>query len=213
MAARAKRGCPGAANLDGLVLKSWSESLPRDALPAAQFRDVRSTHQSGTGRRTRIARHETQQARALRPLNTWRPDRRCSDPSVFAPLNSRLPGEHPGGIACCVPVLLLRGGGRWRRDGADEVDESVGVGPFVVVPAEYLEEPPAGAGEGCVEDAGCGVADNVAGDDWFVGVLDDACEVACRGGSEDVVHFDAARLAGEGDGEVGDGSVGDRYAQ
>src|SRR5919204_3146273 len=78
-------------------------------------------------------------------------------------------------------------------DAGDEVGGAAAVAPLVVVPAEDLDHLALAAGldHGAlgVEDAAVGVADDVAGDDGVLGVLEDALERAGGELLEDVVDL------------------------
>ena len=65
-------------------------------------------------------------------------------------------------------------------DEAGEVGESAGVAPLVVVPAEDLDEPAGGLGQGRVEDARGAVADDVGGDERLVLVAQPTRQRAAR---------------------------------
>src|SRR4051812_29336031 len=63
------------------------------------------------------------------------------------------------------------------------LDETVGVAPLVVIPGYDLEQVVADdVGEGQVDDARVRVADEVAGDEWLVGDVEDALEARFLGG-------------------------------
>src|SRR5215211_6795500 len=88
-----------------------------------------------------------------------------------------------------------------------QVDKSLGVAPFVVVPAEHLGQVAVGLGQGRVEDAGGVVADDVAGHDRVGRVADDALQRALGGGPVGVVDLLDGGLAAEDHGQVGQGAV------
>src|SRR5919199_4363719 len=96
---------------------------------------------------------------------------------------------------------------------ADEVNGAVGVAPLVVVPAQDLDGLAAGHRERRIEDAARGVTDDVAGDYEGFGVFEDVLQFALGGLFEGGVHLIFRNLAREVGDEVGDGAVGDGYAQ
>ena len=94
-------------------------------------------------------------------------------------------------------------------DEFEEVDATVGVAPFVVVPADELEEfaVELDAGPG-VEDAGVGVVDEVGGGDFVLGVGQDALEVGFARLFHGRLDFGVAGFLGRLDGEVDHGDRG-----
>src|SRR5450631_3310562 len=96
---------------------------------------------------------------------------------------------------------------------ADEVDDTVGVAPLVVVPAEDLDAVADDLGEGRVNDGGKRVALEVRADQQVFVITEDALELALRGCLEGSVYgLDVGRL-GADEGQVNDGDVGGGNAQ
>ena len=100
------------------------------------------------------------------------------------------------------------------RDLLEQVDATVGIAPFVVVPGDEFEElvVELDARTG-VKDAGAGVVDEVAGNDLVLGVAEDALEVGLAG----LLHGGADLLVAGGlgslNGEVDDGNGRGRHAE
>src|SRR5437588_6545712 len=94
--------------------------------------------------------------------------------------------------------------GRERlRHPLDEIDEPARVAPFVVVPAEDLDEPPVHHRQLAVERAGVRRADDVGGDERFVRELEEPLERTARGGCpKRFVHLVLRRLAAEDHNQV-----------
>src|SRR5688572_22217721 len=94
-----------------------------------------------------------------------------------------------------------------------EVHQTVGVAPFVVIPGNNLDLVADDLGQTGVKDGRGGIADDVGGDDRSVRVGQDAlpfvglCSLLQHG-----VDFLDRGLPGDGDGQVGGGAGGDRYA-
>src|SRR5690606_13519219 len=92
-------------------------------------------------------------------------------------------------------------------------DERGRVAELVVVPAQHLDLVADHLGHAGVEDRGVRVADDVAGDDRVLGVLEDALPLRLRGGGlqRGVDGLDGDLLL-RGEGEVGGGAGDDRDA-
>src|SRR5512137_1264463 len=89
-----------------------------------------------------------------------------------------------------------------------QVDKPAGIAPLVVVPGDDLDQVAVeDLGREQVDDAGPGVAQEIAGDERLVGDAEDALERAGRGGLEGGVDvLDRGRLLQDGH-EVDDGDV------
>ena len=91
----------------------------------------------------------------------------------------------------------------------NEVADTAGVAPLVIVPGNELDEGVGKLNTGLgVEDGGVGVADEVGGDDSLVSVLDDALVLALRcslDGSGDLVVLGGLLEA--------DDEIDDRYVE
>ena len=96
----------------------------------------------------------------------------------------------------------------------EQVDAAIGVTPLVVVPGDELEELVvqfhAGA---CVENAGAGVVDEVAGDDLILGVAKDALEVSLAGLLHGLADLLIAGGLGGLEGEINDRNGRGRHAE
>lgn len=82
-------------------------------------------------------------------------------------------GPQPGLISSQNKHLF---GGIDLGDVGQEVEDTAGVAPLVVVPGDQLDEVVVEGDTGLdIEDGGVGVAEHVAGDDIVVGVGQNAC--------------------------------------
>src|SRR5215469_16890939 len=86
---------------------------------------------------------------------------------VMTILLARIQWLFPQAVPCELCLQLAA-----DKDG--QVSHSGRVAPLVVVPAEHLDQRPGRLGKRCVEDAGRGVADDVAGDDRVRAVAQNA---------------------------------------
>ena len=91
-----------------------------------------------------------------------------------------------------------------------KVNQTVGVAPLVVVPADELVEGIAEVDAGLgIDDGGAGVVDKVLGDDGKVGVSKDPLELGTfRGGLEGGIDLLAGAGLGGTDGEIDHGHIG-----
>src|SRR5262249_50411441 len=78
----------------------------------------------------------------------------------------RRPGGEPRLSARAFPTGLQPG-----SDDGGEVGEAAGVAPFVVIPAEHLDQDARGLRQARVKHAGGGVTDDVAGDQGMSAVV------------------------------------------
>ena len=81
-------------------------------------------------------------------------------------------------------IVSVRNRSQGRRDQAGQVDEAVGVTPFVVIPADDLHQVSSDFCEPGVEDARRGVGHDVGRNDGILGVGEEALELTVGGSGE-----------------------------
>jgi hypothetical protein len=90
----------------------------------------------------------------------------------------------------------------------DQVADTAGVAPLVVVPGDELDEGVAQLDTSLsVEDGGGGVADEVSGDESVLGVLEDTLVLALGGGLDGSLDFVVLGGLLEADDEIDNGDV------
>jgi len=104
-------------------------------------------------------------------------------------------------------------GGIDFSDVGQEVEDTAGVGPLVVVPADELDEVGVQGDAGLdVEDGGVFVAEQVAGDDVVASVSEDTFEVTIGSLLDGLCDLIVRGALLEADGQVDNGDVGGRDA-
>lgn len=99
-------------------------------------------------------------------------------------------------------LLVLRG------DEGEEIDNTAGVSPLVIVPRDELDEVGAELDSGVgVEDGGVGVADEIGGDDLLVSVGEDALVLALSGLLDDLLDLLVGCTLLGADDEIDDGDI------
>src|SRR5262249_452568 len=101
-------------------------------------------------------------------------------------------------------------------DARHQVGGTATVAPFVVVPAQPLDQlAPAARSLRAqrVEDTAVRIADDVTGDDRVLSVLEDALQRTVGRFLEDLVDLRRRHLLPQLGGQVGDTAVGNRHAQ
>lgn len=90
----------------------------------------------------------------------------------------------------------------------EEVADTAGVAPLIVVPGDELDEVGAELDTGVgIEDGRGGVANEVGGDDLLIGVLKDALVLVLGGLLDDRLDFIVAGRLVEANDEIDDGDV------
>jgi hypothetical protein len=86
-------------------------------------------------------------------------------------------------MLCCSLYLLL-------GDVEGQIEESVGVAPFVIVPGDELNEVGVKGDTGLsIEDGGSGITNEILGDDFFISVSEDTLQFTFGGFLDDLADF------------------------
>src|SRR5215212_187785 len=120
---------------------------------------------------------------------------------------------HSAGIPRSVGYRQLIEPSEGLADQADQVDETVGVTPLVVVPADYLDLIANHLGELGIEDARAWIGHDVAGDDRVAGVLQVSLERTVGSRLHDAVDLLDRGLPRRFDGQVSCRASRNWYAQ
>ena len=89
-----------------------------------------------------------------------------------------------------------------------QIEESVGVAPFVIVPGDELNEVGVKGDTGLgIEDGGSGITNKVLGDDFFISVSEDTLQFTFGGFLDDLADFFVSGTLFQLDSQIDDGDV------
>jgi len=89
-----------------------------------------------------------------------------------------------------------------------QIEESVGVAPFVIVPGNQLNEVGVEGDTGLsIEDGGSGITNEILGDDFFISVSEDTLQFTFGGILDDLADFFVGGTLFQLDSQIDDGDV------